>query len=199
MKIIIFIFLIAGALAKGCAKILSKNSDEITLYSGKVLINSSRILARQYIKNDTTISDEDMRNWNDTTLTNYFLLDLSKLEEQISKTTDKDIKLKNRVLRNYKWLEKNNASYTIKIFSDTTNNTKNMELKKGAKYFVKLYMIKNYTEFQESFRKEQKILKDHIKKNKIREDLIYTEYYYRSKYYPLHEELLGKILNETDQ
>jgi hypothetical protein len=60
-------------------------------------------------------------------------------------------------------------------------------------------MIKNYTEFQESFRKEQKILKDHIKKNKIREDLIYTEYYYRSKYYPLHEELLGKILNETDQ
>lgn len=199
MKIILFTLLIAGALAKGCTKILSKNSDEILVSSANRLVSpSAKVLARQYIAADTTVNSEDLENWNDTTLTNYFLLDLSKLEEQISNTTVEDNKLKDRVIRNYTWIEKNNAwDYSIEKAADTTN----MELKNGAKYFCRLYMVKNYTkikEFKDHFIKDYKELKQYITKNEIREDLIFTKDYYRRNYYPLHEELLGKILNETE-
>jgi len=199
MKIILFTLLIAGALAKGCTKILSKNSDEILVSSANRLVSpSAKVLARQYIAADTTVNSEDLENWNDTTLTNYFLLDLSKLKEQISNTTEKDNKLKDRVIRNYTWLEKNNILYSTKIVTDTTNDTKNMELEKGAKYFVRLYMAENYVVYKDNFKRNHKELTEYIKQNEIKEDLIFTEDYYRRNYYPLNEELLSKILNETE-
>jgi hypothetical protein len=200
MKTLLCILLFAGALAKGCSKIISKNGDEIATGVSKLVSPAARVLARQHVIEDDSLSSEDLENWDDITYTNYFLLDLSKIASKIDTLDIKDTTYKSRVIRNFNWLKENNLNYSIEKAKDSTN----LDLKDGAFYFRNLYVAKNYADYKEYFKDQQVYLREYIvKKNpEIKTDdellrLIFEEFYFRN-YFPFHEGLADKILNETD-
>ncbi len=199
MKTLLCILLFAGALAKGCSKILSKNGDEIATGIGKLVSPSARILARQLIVEDDSLSSEDLENWDDVTYTNYFLMDLSKIAKGVDSLDIKDTTYKSRAIRNFNWLQENNLNYSIEKMNDSTN----LDLQNGAIYFRNLYVAKNYSDFKEYFKSEQVIFREFIiKKDPSKDDEellrpIFEKFYFRN-YFPFHEGLADKILNETD-
>jgi hypothetical protein len=200
MKTLFCILLFAGALAKGCSKIFTKNADEVAIgVVSKLVPHSARVLARQHIIEDDSLSSEDLENWDDVTYTNYFLLDLSKIAKGIDSLDLKDTTYKSRVIRNFNWLKENNLNYSIEKMKDSTN----LDLKDGASYFRNLYLAKNYSEFKEYFKDEQVYIREFIvEKDPSKDDdellrLIFEDYYFRN-YFPFHEGLADKILNETE-
>ena len=198
MKTLFFILLFLGGLAKGCAKILSKNGDEIATGIGKLISPSARILARQHIIEDDSLSGKDLENWNDETYTNYFLQDLSKIASKIDTLDIKDTTFKSRVIRNFNWLQENNFSYSIEKMNDSIN----IDLKNGAIYFRNLYVAKNYSKFEKYFKEEREMFREFIVEKAINKDdeemlrPIFEEFYYRN-YFPFHEGLADKFFKEN--
>jgi len=213
MKTLFCILLFAGALAKGCSKIFTKNADEtVNLFKKRAgetaegLLNHlsppdgiDRILARQYIIDDDSLTAKDLENWNDDTYLNYFLLDLSKTARLIDSLDIKDTTYKSRVIRNFNWLQENNPDYSKSKVKDSTN----IDLKNGAIYFRKLYVAKNHARFEEYFKRERIMLREFIlKKYPDKDDEeslrpIFEKFYFRN-YFPFHEGLADKILSETE-
>lgn len=83
------------------------------------------------------------------------------------------------------------------------NDSTNLDLQNGAIYFRNLYVAKNYSDFKEYFKSEQVIFREFIiKKDPSKDDEellrpIFEKFYFRN-YFPFHEGLADKILNETD-
>lgn len=194
MKTLFFILLFVGGLAKGCSKILSKNGDEIATGVSKLVSPAARVLARQHVIEDDSLSSEDLENWDDVTYTNYFLLDLSKIASKINTLDIKDTTYKSRVIRDFNWLQENNFAYSIEKMNDSTN----LDLQNGAIYFRNIYVAKNYSKFEEYFKEEQANFREFILKkdpSKDDEELlrpIFEKFYFRN-YFPFHEGLADKI------
>lgn len=212
MKTFFCILLFAGALAKGCSKVFTKNADEtVNLFKKKSIDTAGGLLnflsptdeidkvqARQYILADGSFSAKDLENWDDVTYSNYFLLDLSKIAKGIDSLDLKDTTYKSRVIRNFNWLKENNLNYSKEKMKDSTN----LDLRDGAYYFSKLYVAKNFSDYKEYFKDEQVYIRELIvKKDPSKDDdellrPIFEKFYFRN-YFPFHEGLADKILNET--
>ena len=198
MKTLFFILLFVGGLAKGCSKILSKNGDEIATGVSKLVSPAARVLARQHVIEDDSLSSEDLENWDDVTYTNYFLLDLSKIASKINTLDIKDTTYKSRVIRDFNWLQENNFAYSIEKMNDSTN----LDLQNGAIYFRNIYVAKNYSKFEEYFKEEQANFREFILKkdpSKDDEELlrpIFEKFYFRN-YFPFHEGLADKISKKS--
>ena len=194
MKTLFFILLFVGGLARGCSKILSTNGDEIATGIGKLVSPSARIIARQHIVDDDSLSVKDLEHWDDVTYTNYFLLDLSKIASKINTLDIKDTTYKSRVIRDFNWLQENNFAYSIEKMNDSTN----LDLQNGAIYLRNLHIAKNYSKFEEYFKEEQANFREFIVKkdpSKDDEELlrpIFEKFYFRN-YFPFHEGLADKI------
>lgn len=200
MKTLFFILLFLGGLAKGCAKILSKTGDEIATGTWKLISPSARVLARQHIIEDDSLSGKDLENWNDETYTNYFLLDLSKIASKIDMLDITDTTYKSRVIRNFNWLQDNNLAYIIEKMNDSTN----LDLQNGAIYFTRLYVAKNYSKYEDHFLEEQSNFREFIVKkdpSKDDEELLRPifEKFYSRNYFPFHEGLADKISKNPER
>ena len=155
---------------------------------------SARILARQHIIDDDSLSGKDLENWDDVTYSNYFLLNLSKIASKIGTSDIKDTTYRSRVIRDFNWLQENNLAYLIEKMNDSTN----LDLQNGANYFINLHRAKNYSKFEEYFKEEQANFREFIVKkdpSKDDEELlrpIFEKFYYRY-YFPFHEGLADKI------
>jgi hypothetical protein len=200
MKTLFFILLFVGGLAKGCSKILSKNGDEIATGVSKLVSPAARVLARQHVIEDDSLSSEDLENWDDVTYTNYFLLDLSKIASKINTLDIKDTTYKSRVIRDFNWLQENNFAYSIEKMNDSTN----LDLQNGAIYFRNLYVANNYSKYVDYFIEEQANFREFIVKkdpSKDDEELlrpIFKKYYFIN-YFPFHEGLAARVRWELNR
>ena len=202
-------------------KTVGKNADNLVKHVDGVIPNvvkvterelpnaathSTRIIARQYLKDDN-VEGVDNLDWSNNEYRDYFISDLGKISKQISSKKSKDTLYSKKIQRNYNWLYSNclNNEADVNTFFKILKDSSNSNLQNGAKYFIRLYTADSYIKYDkfkenyldnEDFKSFKKWEKKNILKNseKITETL--SEFYYKTGYFPFHDDLAKKIMSD---
>lgn len=145
------IMLLMKTCAKNADQIL-KHIDDVTPGVSTLVTNAApktaRMIARQYIKDDGSESDAKIDTLSDKSVTNYFLLDLAKIDQNKFKTDDTIYV--SRIERNFAWLNKFCYYESDQLF-ELARDTSNKDLQKGTRYFLRLAYSKIILNSNSSF------------------------------------------------
>ena len=169
--------------------------------------HSTRIIARQYLKDDNVEGVDNLDDWSNNEYRDYFISDLGKISKEIRSKKSNDTLNSKKIQRNYNWIYSNclknetDVKAIFKICKDSSNNN----LQNGAKYFYRLYIADHYIksdEFKEHFlddkyvKSSYKLEKKTILKNKEKITEILSKFYYETGYFPFNDDLAKKIMSD---
>lgn len=166
--------------------------------------HSTRIIARQYLKDDNVEGVDNLDDWSNNEYRDYFISDLGKISKEIRSKKSNDTLNSKKIQRNYNWIYSNCLNDTDTILK-TCKDSSNNNMQNGAKYFIRLYIADRYIksdEFKEHFldykdvKSFYKLEKKIILKNKEKITESLSKFYYETGYFPFNDDLAKKIMSD---
>lgn len=166
--------------------------------------HSTRIIARQYLKDDNVEGVDNLDDWSNNEYRDYFISDLGKISKQISFKKSNDTLYSKKIKRNYNWIYSNclNNEADVNAFFKISKDSSNNNLQNGAKYFIRLYIADSYIKYDQfkedfldnkDFKSFKKLEKKIILKNREKFTEILSKFYYETGYFPFQDDLAKKI------
>lgn len=120
-----------------------KNAAPISRESEIAIQRASRIIAKEYINSDSSKNNINIDNLSQNELINYFILDLSKIDDIINYIKINDTSYSSRTIRDYNWLN-TYSNYNLDKYFQLAKDSSNKNLMTGSRYYIRLLIANWY-------------------------------------------------------